>query len=180
MLISSSRSNISGVKTENTQGNSDYWILEIDTNFNIIWQKDIGGSGNDIANLIFKKSNADVYTIIGSSKSNISGDKTENSRGGYDAWIVDLNVVTGIQEFNNSHLFVYPNPAQNYLQVDFDTQLPANTILHITDISGKGVYTQEHLQKYNRINVNNLPSGNYIINVSNNNKLLFTTKFVKM
>lgn len=85
-----SSSNISGNKTENSNGQIDLWLVKIDGAGNILWQKTIGGSGDDF--LISIKQTTDGGYIIGaSSDSNISGDKTENSRGGLDYWILKLD-----------------------------------------------------------------------------------------
>ncbi len=48
ILGGSSLSDISGNKTEATiAGSFDYWIVKLDSLGNILWQNNIGGSGND-------------------------------------------------------------------------------------------------------------------------------------
>ncbi|MDN3724698.1 T9SS type A sorting domain-containing protein [Aequorivita sp. SDUM287046] len=95
-----SKSNISGEKTENSQGDYDYWILKLDTNGNLVWQNTIGGSGIDyLRDLIQLADN--TYMLAGYGNSNISGDKTENSNGGYDYWLVKLNVSGSIISQNS-------------------------------------------------------------------------------
>lgn len=85
-----SSSNISGEKTENSKGKEDIWIVKADAVGTILWQKTIGGNGDDVPFSI--KQTADGGYIVGaSSESNISGDKTENSRGGLDFWILKLD-----------------------------------------------------------------------------------------
>ncbi|PKA82564.1 putative secreted protein (Por secretion system target) [Ulvibacter sp. MAR_2010_11] len=85
-----SKSNASGDKTENSQGDYDYWILKLDTGGNIVWQNTIGGSGIDYPRDIKQLSDGTIM-IAGWSNSNVSGDKTEASNGGYDYWLVKLN-----------------------------------------------------------------------------------------
>ncbi|MEH6763696.1 MAG: T9SS type A sorting domain-containing protein [Aequorivita antarctica] len=85
-----SKSNISGDKTENSQGDYDYWILKLNTSGNLVWQNTIGGSGIDYVRDLKQLADG-TYMIAGYSNSNISGDKTENSNGGYDYWLVRLN-----------------------------------------------------------------------------------------
>lgn len=48
VLGGSSDSNISGDKTENSYGLSDYWIVKIDDTGNVQWQQTIGGGGYDV------------------------------------------------------------------------------------------------------------------------------------
>ncbi|MCZ4320350.1 T9SS type A sorting domain-containing protein, partial [Aequorivita viscosa] len=94
-----SNSNISGDKTENCMGLSDYWVVKIDTNGNVEWDNTIGG--DDFDNLHSLKQTPDGgYILGGFSSSNISGDKTENSNNG-DIWIVKLNS-NGIVEWDNT------------------------------------------------------------------------------
>ncbi len=85
-----SSSNASGDKTENSNGGTDIWIVKIDATGNIQWQNTIGGSGDDYG-LTTKPTSDGGYIVMGASDSNISGDKTENSRGGLDYWILKLD-----------------------------------------------------------------------------------------
>ena len=92
----SSLSGISGDKTENTRGSWDIWIIKIDNQNNILWQKTIGGSNEDVLAKIFYTN--DGGFILGcSSNSNISGEKTENSKGGNDYWIIKLDSLGTIE-----------------------------------------------------------------------------------
>jgi len=91
-----SYSNISGDKTENSIGVSDYWVVKLDSIGNIQWQNTIGGNSDDILNSIQQTSDGG-YILGGSSYSDISGDKTENSQGDFDYWVVKLDVSGNIQ-----------------------------------------------------------------------------------
>ena len=95
-----SKSNISGDKTENSQGDYDQWILKLDGSGNIVWQNTIGGSGIDYPRDVLQLANG-TYMTASWSNSNISGDKTENSNGGYDYWLVSLNTSGGIISQNS-------------------------------------------------------------------------------
>jgi hypothetical protein len=96
ILGGSSDSDVSGDKTEDSKGGSDYWIVKIDLFGNIQWQKNIGGSGAD-ERISIKQSNDQGYIIVGNSWSDISGDKTENSKGSSDYWIAKTDSVGNIQ-----------------------------------------------------------------------------------
>ncbi|HRA58293.1 MAG TPA: T9SS type A sorting domain-containing protein [Bacteroidia bacterium] len=91
-----SLSNISIDKTENSFGGSDYWVVKLDSIGNIQWQNTIGGNSDDILNSIQQTSDGG-YILGGSSYSDISGDKTENSQGDFDYWVVKLDVSGNIQ-----------------------------------------------------------------------------------
>src|SRR5690606_27234208 len=95
-----SKSNISGDKTENSQGDFDFWILKLDASGNLVWQNTIGGSGIDYPRDV-KQLMDGSYMIGGWSNSNISGDKTENSNGGYDYWLVKVGASGNIISQNS-------------------------------------------------------------------------------
>ncbi len=61
----------------------------------IEWQNTIGGNGDESLSVI-RPTVDGGYILGGSSNSNISGDKTNNSKGGYDYWIVKLNAAGDI------------------------------------------------------------------------------------
>jgi len=90
LLGAISNSNISGNKTENNKGLNDFWIVKLDANGNITWDKTIGGLQNDILYSMKESNNGDFY-LGGTSSSNISGDKSQNSRGGEDFWLVKMD-----------------------------------------------------------------------------------------
>jgi hypothetical protein len=91
-----SNSNISGDKTEHSNGVSDYWIVKTDSIGNIQWQNTIGGNGDDELFSIQQTSDGG-YILGGESPSAISGDKTENSLGFSDYWIVKTDSIGTIQ-----------------------------------------------------------------------------------
>lgn len=95
IIAGMSFSNISGDKTEDSNGAQDIWVVKLDASGAIQWQNTIGGSGSDDATSI-KQTTDGGYIVGGSSDSNISGDKTENSRGGPDFWILKLDTVGNI------------------------------------------------------------------------------------
>ncbi len=94
-----SRSNISGDKTEVSNGLSDYWIVKVDSLGVIQWQNAIGGIDHDALSSILQTSDRG-YILGGYSRSNVSGDKTENCigvNGYFDYWIVKVDSLGVIQ-----------------------------------------------------------------------------------
>ena len=71
--------------------NQEFWVIKIDNQGNKVWDKTIGGSGSDLATSSVVAPNGN-YLVAGFSNSNASGDKSENSKGGFDYWIVALKV----------------------------------------------------------------------------------------
>jgi hypothetical protein len=91
-----SKSDISGDKTENSVGENDFWIVKIDSLGNIEWQNTIGGDTTDKLYSCSQTSDGG-FILGGMSSSDISGDKSENSMGGSDYWIVKTDAAGNIQ-----------------------------------------------------------------------------------
>ncbi|HET7153022.1 MAG TPA: T9SS type A sorting domain-containing protein, partial [Candidatus Kapabacteria bacterium] len=91
-------SNSSNQDVTGNHGGYDYWIIKLDANGNIQWQKSLGGSGWEVAFSIQQTIDGG-YIVAGSSGSN-DGNVT-NNHGGADFWIVKLNS-TGTIEWEKS------------------------------------------------------------------------------
>lgn len=92
VLACYSKSSVSGDKTQPSQGGWDYWIVKLTSTGNLEWQKTIGGSGDD--ELISIELTLDGgYICGGFSNSGISGDKTEESNGDYDYWVIKIGCI---------------------------------------------------------------------------------------
>lgn len=91
-----SNSDISGDKIDSSRGSYDYWIIKLDPIGIIEWQKTIGGSNTEQVYDIHQTSDSG-YIVFGYSSSNISGEKTENSKGLDDYWVVKLNPIGDIE-----------------------------------------------------------------------------------
>ena len=75
-------------------GSSDYWIVKLDTNNSIMWQKSLGGSGFEYCSWIEQTVDGG-YIVCGGSNSN-DGDVLGN-HGQDDYWIVKLASTGAIQ-----------------------------------------------------------------------------------
>ena len=85
-------------KQDDAKGNDDFWIIKLDAKGNELWQKTIGGSGQEKLHSITLTADGG-YLLGGSSSSykseNTSGvvdlfGKSENTRGNMDYWVVKL------------------------------------------------------------------------------------------
>ena len=90
----SSNSDISGDKAEDNCGEfslaADFWIIKLNEDGNIQWQNTIGGSSEEEHCLIFQTAAGD-YIAAGSSASGKVCDKTSNTYGGPDYWVIKIN-----------------------------------------------------------------------------------------
>lgn len=100
ILAGISNSSVSGDKKEASKGQEDFWIIKLDANGQEIWQRTIGGSGQEKL-LSITQTKDGGYVLGGSSSSDKSEadekgvvdkyGKKENSRGNLDYWVVKLD-----------------------------------------------------------------------------------------
>jgi hypothetical protein len=169
VLAGTSLSGISGLKTEQSRGNWDYWIVGVDDNMNILWQKTIGGS--DVDFLYGMTLTDDGIVLAGCSDSPNSGEKTEPnlndpeySMGDY--WLVKLisDEVVGTENAPNSKFYIGPNPFEQGLTVrSSHTSEPLS--IRITDIVGNEVYRVSAVSEH-QIQSNDWPSGVYLFQIT--------------
>lgn len=93
-------SDISGDKSISSRGSSDYWIVKLDGSGAVQWQKAYGGSGLEYIRAIERTADGG-YVAGGYSNSDVSVDKSENSLGGDDYWVVKLDA-TGTVQWENT------------------------------------------------------------------------------
>lgn len=87
LLTGNSNSDISGDKTTPSKGSTDFWVLKLDADFNVLWDKTFGASQEDYLSTVYPTDDGG-YLFVGSSWSGISGDKTEASWGEADGWLL--------------------------------------------------------------------------------------------
>ena len=92
-----SSSNASCDKSQNNFGIAgDYWLVKLDHVGNVQWEKTLGGSDDDWLYCIEQAADSG-YLVGGKSMSNISGNKTENSKGYFDYWLIKLSPTGDIE-----------------------------------------------------------------------------------
>ncbi len=97
VIGNTSSSGANGNKTTTNRGTMDFWVVGLDSNNgNILWQHSFGGSLDDELGAVFQTDDGG-YFMAGLSNSGISGEKTENSRGGADYWVIKTDPSWAIQ-----------------------------------------------------------------------------------
>jgi hypothetical protein len=148
-------------------GAEDYWVIEIDSAGNLLWQKCLGGSSYDYAFAAIQ-TNDQGYMIAGTAHSNnfdVSG-----SYGGDDYWVVKLDAIVGIKENENEKLFnLYPNPTDDYIYINYSSDIPAsieNFEITVTDLEGRIILTFNS-SKNTPVCINLRPytNGIYLVNI---------------
>ncbi|SDH49110.1 Por secretion system C-terminal sorting domain-containing protein [Dyadobacter soli] len=89
-------SGIGGDKGSPAYGEDDLWIVKVDANGSVQWEKAIGGNTMDV----FKKVSPTPdggYLVAGWTWSGISGNKTSALKGEADYWVIKLNANGNIE-----------------------------------------------------------------------------------
>jgi hypothetical protein len=84
-----SRSNTGGFKKTENFGEGDYWIIKLNKDGKVEWEKNFGGKGDDHLRTLALTSTG--YLIGGESRSERSGNKTAGIEEGTDLWLISLN-----------------------------------------------------------------------------------------
>jgi hypothetical protein len=99
-ILGNSRSSISGEKTMNSFAGFDWWLVVLDTNGTLLWQKQYGGNHNDYLRKYVILNNGNIL-LVGTSQSTPSvtiGNKTSpniGNIGNEDYWLVEINPTDG-------------------------------------------------------------------------------------
>ncbi len=176
ILIGQSDSNTSGDKTDDSNGGDDYWILKLSEGGAIVWQKSFGGSGTDDG-ISMGITNNENYIFAGTSSSDSSGNKTENSHGLSDFWILKTGIDTGIhQQQTEFSVDIYPNPCSNYLNIILYNN--SDHEFNFSDMIGRNVFKFTSETTYNFINLNQFSSGVYFLTISEGTRRKNTFKVI--
>lgn len=90
-----SNSPASGNKSEDNKGDGDYWVIKIDKDGEIDWQKSIGGNKDDQLYVV-QQSYDNNYIIAGNSYSGTTFSKSKGNGSGSDFWVLKLDQEGGI------------------------------------------------------------------------------------
>lgn len=176
-LLGVSSASDAGVdKSEDSRGSFDYWIIKTDLNGVVQWDKTIGGDQIDYARSIVESADGS-YAISGRSVSSLSGDKTEESQGLYDYWIVHLSPSLGIYDSSlENSIILYPNPATNKLWINVGERQIESLLIYSEN--GQIINRLDEFDSKLSIDVSYLASGIYFVEFFSDGKSAIK-KFVK-
>ncbi len=154
VLAGSSYSNVSGDKTQASQGASDYWLVEVDESGNKVQDQRFGGSGTEELRTVFQTNDGGLL-LGGRSDSGVSGDKTQSSQGETDYWLVkvaptttplvaarETTQITELAENANlKQLQAYPNPFQEQVTASFTLPATQAATVKVYDSQGREITT---------------------------------------
>lgn len=133
------------------------------------------GTSSNSQNPVVLFNTPGVYTVS-LTASNATGSDSETKNN-----YITVTSSTGIQNADNESLMlVYPNPAKHTLFISFNTSLPENSLIRISDVTGRTLtersLTPGNLQQ--EVPVMDLPEGVYLLSIITPDQT-WTQRFVK-
>jgi hypothetical protein len=165
-LISNTHSNNGDVvgyhDSENSTSTGDIWIADLDAAGNLVSQLCLGGSGDDVLQQEILITD-DGYLLIARTDSD-DGD-VSGFYGGRDIWLVKLSNALSVEESSAVGFSVFPNPANDKLQVSLNDNL-TNTSYTIYDAQGRAVLNGVLESSRSEISVADLPPAFYTLQLA--------------
>ena len=96
----------------------------------------------------------------------------------FKIWKVKVSVVQNINEFSNNNIVIFPNPANNLLNIQTDKNIEGATISILNSLGQKVLETKANNDFKNMINISALPSGVYQLRVNNHSDYYFSKQFM--
>ena len=152
----------------------DFWVVKLNANGTLLWQKCLGGTSSDEAKSVQQTTDGG-YIVAGQTFSN-DGD-VSGLYGGEDLWVVKLIETNNIFHLENitSELNCLPNPACERVLIN----LPEFTRkVEVYNINGELVQQQVPQKQLAEINAKDLAKGVYVVKIFSG-KGVITTRFVK-
>ncbi len=153
------------------RGSSDYWLIKINSEGALNWQKCLGGSSTEYFTGAAQTRDGG-FIVSGTSASNDSD--VSGNRGNQDYWIVKLypeSYMPGAPGFQ-PFVKVFPSPAQNDLNIKANVKMNAIAVM---SIDGRKIYTSTGGLYEMKLDISKYPTGIYLINVNNS----LVTRFLK-
>lgn len=165
-------------KTSENKTQSDYTAIKISEKGEVLWKKTYGGDGADVLQSVIETRDGG-YVLSGTSDSKAEGDKTEESKGLNDFWILKLKD-TDKEEVIRKNVEVYPNPTERYVNVVLGEELNPqhNNEIQVIDNNGALLQRIKIKQQTTPIDLGGYQVGVYYLQIIFNNKKE-TSKIIK-
>ena len=88
----------------------------------------------------------------------------------YSLVVTGINATLGNEDFTKEGFSVWPNPAKGLLNISMVSAIENSAVATIYDMQGRIVLTSKITDMDTELNIENLTSGMYIVNIANGNK----------
>jgi hypothetical protein len=163
-------------------GLADYWVLKLNSNGDTIYTKRFGGSDFDAAMSIAGSGMPDEFVVCGRSNSNDGW--VWGNNGGRDMYVACFGSVPTslVKERKGFSSNVYPNPANDQVNLQISSEFQGNCRITINDLSGRTI-EQRWLSKNTQhqiysIDISSYTNGFYLISLETPDGII-QNKFIK-
>ncbi|MDR6922171.1 T9SS type A sorting domain-containing protein [Chryseobacterium sp. 2987] len=155
--------------TTNPSSN-DYLLIKLNANGDTEWLRRYGGTHDDYASALQQTADGG-YIMAGVSNS------FSVSQGNYDYRIIKLGPDTLGTNENTSPLQISfsPNPAKNVVYIG---HLPGETVINITDMSGRKLFSRKYNESKAAIDVTPFINGVYLVQIQHKGKIILSEKLI--
>ena len=155
-------------------GGTDGWIIKLSSTGVIEWQRTVGGSNFDSIFDIDLTTDGG-FVVVGQSTST-NGDITSN-QGSSDYYIMKFDSVLSVDDFSeNINIALYPNPTTGKLHIE-SKQAISQVIVY--NLMGQQVKVFDMQNDQKSIDMNELKTGSYFVNVQNTSGKTYKKFIVK-
>lgn len=161
--------------------NSDAFVSKLDASGNFVWAENIGGTWDTYGYSIALDTFDNIYTT-GYFKGTTDFDPSTGifnltDTGNNDIFVHKMSqTATGIEtNTNRNDISVYPNPANNFIDIETDLK---NCYFSLLDITGKLILREKIYQNKTRIDLSDYSTGLYFIQIQSDDKMT-SKKFIK-
>lgn len=156
-------------------GGRDIWVMNLDQDFEVIWNASFGGSQNEALAAMRLVNDEQLVLAVTSLSSDFDVDE---NKGSSDFWIVklDLDGLSNVEDQLSPNFKVAPNPFTNTILVESDLA----SSIRLSDMSGK-LLLSEKLSSKASMSTLNINPGMYVLSVyDSDQKLIETKKLIKV
>jgi len=148
-------------------GIEDIWIIKINEEGSLEWEKSIGGTGTNISISYDIKATTNGQ-IFATGNTNGGTNDFNSNNGGFDIFVAKLSLMTsGLEEaYFQSTMMLYPNPNSGDFTIN-NSKISNSVNIKIHDITGQVIYTKSDTNL--PIDVNKLSRGIYIVSINSKN-----------
>lgn len=163
------KSNDGDVTMQHDTSAFDMWVISLDRNGNMQWQKTIGGTSSDAAYNILQTSDSG-YLVCGRTTS-VDGDAASVLHHGLDdMFIVKLGSALNINGLKNAtaNITIYPSPTSGIVNITLPT-VYQNATISVLNTLGQLIPVETHANGLTRtLQITGQPAGLYLLQVVNN------------
>lgn len=158
---------LGGYSDTEGKGFKDYIAIKINSKGEKIWEKILGGRGNDYLKGMVEMRDGG-YLLAGYSDSPKSDDKDRSSIGGSDYWLIKLGNENKIAE-ERKLVEIYPNPTYQFVNIIVSEDFKEGAV-DVFDMNGRKLQTKKVSYRSEVVDLQSYPPGVYILKVKIDDK----------